>query len=352
MGGNNRKRLFLIAILFVALFHFELSPVLAKNQEDDFTIRIPLSIGSRVVVIKQGSTIELGEVHGLPKRSKHPSFTASAYGLGGSVVATAANAHHLLLSVENGAGRTISLVPMETFTPTSSAESSITVEGKGGIGLWGEFSPFVGSELFIVSEDGTRTSFNHMDQLNGAIALEIEVRFSKVGAKYLEIENHSGGKAWYRDEFGEDHVFGTVVSPVSGTGRFAGTLYEKVGWVRANHPGVICVSTSPRGVIGGFQIIPMDHTYSRGMNRTREMGQYLILSGINGEHLAGAFPFFSGIVRPGDANLQDRTIGKVLAKIQGEWYLFPEMPSWTEDSLSHIQSIRILLTNSSGKKEG
>ena len=345
MGSNGCKSAIFMAGFFLALLFFHITPVFASNAESDFIIRIPLVVGNRVAVIKRGTTIELGEVHELPKRSKHPSFTASAYGVGGRVVATAANAHHLLLSVEGGAGRTISLVPMETFTPTSSAESSITVEGKGGVGLWGEFAPLVGSELFVVFENGAREPFNHMDQLATAVALEIEVSFSTTRVEYLEIENHAGGKAWYRDEFGEDHVFGTVVSPVTGTGRFAGTLYEKVGWVRANHPGVICVSTSPRGVIGGFQIIPMDHTYSKGMTRTREMGQYLILSGVNGEHLAGAFPFFNGIVRPGDANLIDRTVGKVLAKIQGEWYLFPEMASWTEDSLSHVQSIRILLTD-------
>ena len=139
--------------------------------------------------------------------------------------------------------------------------------------MWGEYSPYVGSPVYIVNQIGVSVLFNNIQLYQYATALQVRVYRPEPEIEYFEIENKELGKAWYRDADGEDHQFAVVESPVSGTGRFEGSLYQGRGMVRANHPGVICVSTSEKRQIGGFQIIPLSHTYSTEMQRMRVMQQ-------------------------------------------------------------------------------
>lgn len=309
-----------------------------------FTIHLPLTVGEQVLVVTpDGGQLEMGKMRILPMKSKYPGFTASRYGEGAQVIASAANAHHIQLSVEEGKGRTISVLPTETYVASSGMGTSFIIEGAGGFGLWGEFAPFVGSPVFIVYSNKNRVPLVDTAMLSDGEAVEIDVYAQKESADYIEIENHQGGSAWYRDASGKDHPFAVVESGVRGTGRFSGTMYQGPSMVRANHPGVICISTTPRGDIGGFQIIPLTHTYSKEMQSARHMGQYLVLRGINFEDLTGRFPFFRGAVRPGDERNSTSNVGKVLCKIKGDWYPLPRISEWTEESLIHIEAIRIFL---------
>jgi hypothetical protein len=294
------------------------------------------------VVFPDGEKLDMGKVRAVPTKSRHPGFTASKYGIGGQVIATAANAHHIQVSVEDGAGRTVSVIPSQTFVAASGLDTSFVVEGVGGAGLWGKYAPFVSSPVYIVNQVGVPVLFNNINLMKYATALEIRVYRPKDEIDYIEIENNDGGLAWYHDA-GGDHQFAVVESGVTGTGRFEGTLYQGLGKVRANHPGVICVSTTARSDIGGFQIVPLSHTYSKELQKTRRMSQYIVLRGVDFEDLTGQTPFFRGFVRPGDADDPEYRVGTVKCRKNGEWGDLPAVSGLTENTLSDIEAFRIYL---------
>jgi hypothetical protein len=331
------------------LLIFLVSPVESAvyNVEDPsrlmFTIHVPMTTGEQAkVIFPDGRSEDMGRVMAVPTKSRHPSFTASKYGIGGQVIATAANAHHIQISVEEGTGRTMSLIPSQTFANAPGAGASFIVEGVGGTGLWGKYAPFVGSPVYIINKVGVPVYFNNLQLFQFATALEIRVYSPEYEIEYFEIENAAGGRAWYRDAKG-DHQFATVESGVGGTGRFEGTFFQGLGKVRANHPGVICISTSPKREVGGFQIVPLSHTYSSEMQKTRRMSQYIVLRGVNFEDLTGQSPFFKGWVRPGDSEDLDSKSGWVSCKIDGEWQELPSISGLTEHTLENIEAFRIYL---------
>ncbi len=306
-------------------------------------IYLPTTRGEQAQVrFPDGRAIDMGRVLAVPVKSKHPGFTASKYGIGGQIIATAANAHHIQISVEEGAGRTMSLIPSQTFVAAPGYGTSFTVEGVGGVGLWGRYAPFVGSPVYIVNEAGMRVPFNSFGHFQHAQAVEIHVYNPRTDIEYLEIENWAQGRAWYRDAYG-DHDFAVVESGVAGSGRFEGTMYQGLGMVRANHPGVICVSTSHKPEIGGFQIVPLTHTYSKELQKIRNMPQYIVLRGLDFEDLTGKPPFFRGHVRPGDTSVSGSLAGKVICRIDGKWQEIPDTFGRTEDTLEQIEAFRIYL---------
>jgi hypothetical protein len=309
-----------------------------------FTVHIPVILGEQAqVIFPDGSAVDFGKVRAVPNKSRYPGFTASKYGIGGQVIASAANAHHIQVSVENGAGRTMSVIPSETFVAASGMGTSFIIEGVGGTGLWGKYAPFVGSPVYIVNQAGIPVLFNNFSLFQYAKALEIRVYKPSDEIDYIEIENKEGGHAWYHDLNG-DHQFAVVESGVSGTGRFQGTLYQGLGKIRANHPGVICVSTTNRTDIGGFQIIPLSHTYSKEMQKTRRMNQYIVLRGLDFEDLAGQPPFFSSFIRPGDADDPEYQIGTIKCMVDDEeWRDLPMVSGLTENTLADIKAFRIFI---------
>jgi len=307
-----------------------------------YTIRIPLVAGQHASLVDaEGLSRDLGKVRVLPWKTKYPGFTASSYGDGGQIVASGANALHVLVDVENGHGRTLSILPTSTFVATAGIGSSLYLEGVGGIGLWGAFAPPVGSPVFIVNQIGAKIPLNDVSLLKYAQAIEIDVFPPVEDVEYLEIENRVGGRAFWHDSRG-DHLFGLVDRPVSGTGRFSGTLYQERSRVRANHPGVICVSTSPAGKIGGFQIVPRNHTFSPEMRKTQRMDQWLILRGPDFEDLTGRFPFFFGALRPGDRSVPGDREGTVVCRVNGgAWEPLPEAEDVQPEALKDVTAIRI-----------
>ena len=97
----------------------------------------------------------------------------------------------------------------------------------------------------------------------------------------IEIENWAAGDivngefkekngrvlAHYED--GTTKHIADIIQRVRGTGRFGGSEYSHVGTFRASHPGVICLSTSPKvgksnwgdyiNYSGGIQFVPANH---------------------------------------------------------------------------------------------
>lgn len=316
-----------------------------------WTIRIPVAIGDMAQIrFPDGSSIDIGRVLAVPTASRHPGFTASKYGMGGQIIATAANTHHIQIDVEDGAGRTMSIVPMRTYVAASGTNSSFVIEGEGGIGLWGRYSPFVGSPVYVINQIGVPVLFNTEQVYKFASAIEVRVYRPIDDIEYFEVENKQFGRAWYHDSTG-DHEFAVVEQKVSGTGRFEGTLFVEPGMVRANHPGVVCVSTSERGTIGGFQIVPRSHTFSHELQKTRRMTQYIVLRGPEFEDLTGMPPFYREHVRPGDAS-EPSTAGRVICRIDGEWRPMPIITGLTERTLDKIEAFRIYISDASELPNG
>lgn len=308
-----------------------------------FKIRIPTTVGERAaVVFPDGSEEALGRVLEVPVQTKYPGFTASKYGIGGQIIATAVNAHHIQVAVDDGAGRTMSILPSRTYADASGTDSSFVIEGEGGSGIWGHYAPYVSSPVYIINRAGIPVLFNNPSLYQYAQAVEIRVYPPEDDIEYIEIENEALGRAFFRDAKGE-HDFGVVESKVSSTGRFEGSLYQGRGLVRANHPGVICISTCDKGKIGGFQIVPRSHTFAKELQKTRNMSQYIILRGAEFDDLTGLPPFFRGAVRPGDERDPVGRTGVVMCRIEGEWQEMPDVVGLTDRTLGHIEAFRIYL---------
>lgn len=216
-------------------------------------------------------------------------FTASGWAKPGTVCATAVNAIHLKTDHDYSTGRGVifSLLPIEqaeidpkNYKSYISHETSLQTDIKAGTGIFGgRWAPLVGSTL-CWRPAGTQEAYAPVEPgwvPHAGDTLVIDVRRRKYNPEYIEFENSYGGLIWIK-ELGEDpYPIGQVLKPVVGVGRFLGTQYAEIGRIRAAHPGVICISTSPKGTIGGFQIIPRDHAMSPEMIYTRYKTQWMVV---------------------------------------------------------------------------
>jgi hypothetical protein len=168
----------------------------------------------------------------------------------------------------------------------------------------------------------------------------------------VEFENRPGGRVTAWSEASGAEVIARVIRPVGGTGRFEGTLFQNAGRVRANHSGVIDVSTSPHGEIGGFQIIPWDHAlHSKEMQGAWSMTQWMIIAHPDGHSmLGGTAPLFTGGLVPGAFDKETlwdlwSTYGRkplVLARLNGgEWGKLPLSSGRDDNALKEVTHLRI-----------
>jgi len=264
------------------------------------------------------------------------------------VTATAVNALHILISVEKGRGRTISILPAETIAPAAGPGAAIVTDIRAGRSIFGAWAPSTGSLVQVISS-GSNIPEKARQPLDGDTLL-IRVT-AAVNPAYLEIENRPGGRvtAWYE---GGPRMEARVIRPFEGSGRFEGTLYQSAGRIRANHPGVIDICTSPEGSIGGFQIMPLEHASSREMQGAWKMTQWMIIASPDAGALTlkGTAPLFSGGLVPGTApgeKLWDlwATYGRkplVLARIRGgEWLHLPVVSGREDHAFREITHLRI-----------
>lgn len=334
------------AAFFVALF--SAAPLFAA----DFELQIPFEVGADVVAIRNGQTTKLGTVLKLPSKSRWPSYTASAWGEPNAVCATAVNALHLLVGVEKGKGRTISIVPQDTIAPAAKPGTAFVVSTHAGTGCFGAWAPKVGSAVLLRDKNGHERKLSPENFIQQGETVVIRVTESPMPI-YIEIENRPGGRVLSFDERG-CHPLGRVLRPVAGTGRFEGTKFQNRSLLRANHPGVIDYSTCTNGNIGGFQIIPWDHALSsKEMQSAWDLTQWLIVAPCDGvSALCGVFPLFKDGLLPG-TNLQEgeklwdlwSTYGRrcpMLVRVNGgDWQKVPSSVGKQPYSLSGVTHIRI-----------
>jgi len=316
--------------------------------DEYFTITVELSPGGEITAQRQGSPrTVLGKVKVLPVNSRWPSFTASAWGREQSIVASAVNAIHILLSVEKGKGRTISLLPEDTVAPAAGPGAAIVTNIRAGRALFGAWAPPVGSRVTFQRSDGSTYKAGDIPREGDVMKITAEPLPCPY---FVEVENRPGGRvtAWSGDG---PKVLGRVIRPLGGTGRFDGTIFQDIGRIRANHPGVIDVCTSPEGLVGGFQIIPLEHAFSHEMLGAWKMTQWMVIGPAMGKtDLKGTEPLFSGGLLPGPARSETlwdlwSTYGRrslVLARLKGgPWTKMPALSGRQDHALEDVTHLRI-----------
>lgn len=350
---KKNKTLALTWIFLALIFTFTLTmPLYAlENNNPLFEIYVPVSVGEKAYIIFDGTRFDAGEVIDIPTTSRFPSYTASAWGTPSTVCASAVNAVHLLVSVKDDKGRTISLVPKETIAPAAGVNASFVLLSPAAYGVFGAWAPPVGSPVFI-KKSGTdiRTPLAFDNLPKSGDTLIISVIDNKI--PYMaEIENRPGGRVTVWDSNGFS-VVGRVIRPVGGTGRFEGTLFTEIGALRANHSGVIDFSTSKKGSVGGFQIIPWDHALSsKEMQGAWDMTQWLIIAPADGRsQMGGTYPLFKNAMVPGalpGEHLWDMwsTYGRntimVVRQNGGAWEKLKDASGKNDSALKDITHIRI-----------
>lgn len=343
------KRIVIIHFICAFIFFSE-SLTYAASNGASFELRVPFSIGKEVIAVHNGIPYTLGTVIKLPTTTRYPSYTASAWGTPGEVCASAVNALHMLVSVENQKGRTLSIIPQETIAPAAGAGASIVLSTKAGEGIFGAWAPPVGSKVTILKKDGNQAVMNKSNlPANGDI---LSIAVVERALPYMAvIENRPGGRVTIWDEDGR-HFAARVIRPITGIGRFGGTLFQRSGYLRANHCGVIDFSSSKYGEVGGFQIIPWEHALSsKEMQSAWDLTQWMILAPWDGvSQLHGQFPLFRQALVPGTAQNEKlwdvwSTYGRrpvVYARVNGGgWGKLPEISGKDNDGLKEVTHLKI-----------
>ncbi len=244
----------------IAAFLFS-SPVYAGPV---YRIVMPLVRGEEArAELPGGRIFPLGKVTGLPTATRWPGYTASKWAAPGTVAASAVNAVHLTLSVEKDAGRTMSILPLHTVAPAAGDKAFITLDVPAGTGFFGGWAPPVGTRVLVRKADGLLVPLEVSGLPSPGDELIFDVE-EEERPYIIDVENRPGGRVlgWYQ---AGPKVLARVIRPVRGVGRFGGTEFQGRGRIRANHSGVIDVSTAGRGVTGGFQILPFLRSKSKEM---------------------------------------------------------------------------------------
>jgi len=181
----------------------------------------------------------------------------------------------------------------------------------GGDSIFGgAYSPFVGSPIEHLNSEGEWESLDILyydgdfDGIGAPEKLRIrvyEASTSRGRPIYFEFENwaagdtvanvkqENNGRVMMSTEDGVTRHIADIIQRVQGTGRFGGIEYAHHGAVRASHPGVICLSTTPRvgrtydaELRGGFQFVPANHAkflnYNLNQNSFIDRDQWGIIA--------------------------------------------------------------------------
>lgn len=301
-------------------------------------------------------------------------YNASKYGPVGTVVATAVNAIHLKAGQNTAENRGViwSLAPagdnaagMASIQTEVSPQSAAFTDIRGGSGIFGgPFTPFVGNPILLDTGAGTGLQplpNNYVPKVGDSWTILIQ-RPSHY-PKQIIFENRFGGLITIQYRGQEPKVIGQVLRPVVGIGRFTGSYFSEVGRLRANHNGVIDVSTSPYGGVGSFQIVPANHAMSAETHYIRELTQWMVIGPVSAldPSWEGVAPMYSSFLRPrydtNDINFPDAIEGlagrfyfDVMKRGKTEWEPMPTfwvyankpLPQWANTALADVDKIRIV----------
>ncbi len=304
-------------------------------------------------------------------------FTASKYAAPATVCATAVNAIHLKVGNSTTEKRGIiwSLAPQSDsaagrvslqseVSPGSFAQTDIL----GGSGIFGgPFTPFVGNPILLDKQrDNVLTALpqNYVPKIGDSWTILIQR--PRRYPREITFENRFGGlvKIQYRGEAAR--IIGQVSKPVGGVGRFIGSYFSEVGRLRANHNGVIDVSTSPRGYIGSFQIVPSQHANEPELSYIQISTQWMVVGPVSvlEPSQEGIAPLFSSYLRPRfdvddlkNPDVVEGLAGRFLFEVKlrnaknqiSDWQPMPTfwlrqnepLPNWAKTCLANMTELRI-----------
>ncbi len=320
-----------------------------------------------------GKTWELiGRVITYTTKVSEQGYTASKWAPVGAVAATAVNAIHLRTGYNAKAdkGVVFSILPKEMMTASGvklqsflSPDSSIYTDIPGGTSIFGgHWAPILGNLVYLETPAGLQRLPDGYRPKQGDV-LVIPVMEPADLPQAIVFENRFGGYITAIGWDGKETLVGQVLKPVAGVGRFTGTQYAAVGRLRANHNGVIDISTSGFGAISGFQIIPREHAMSPEMVRARTMTQWMVIGPLDARDPSweGVAPLFRDYLRPSWASddieradwlnrLEDRTHIDMRLK-NGPWQPLPAFtfdpdlskpfPDWGNTALQDVTHVRI-----------
>lgn len=301
-------------------------------------------------------------------------YNASKYGPSGTVVATAVNALHLKAGQNTAENRGViwSLAPAaEDEAGKASLQSEVSpgsaayTDIPGGTGIFGGiYTPFVGNRILLDNDknnDLKALPDNYVPKLGDVWTILIER--PRHYPREIVFENRFGGLITidYRSDE-KPRVIGQVLRPVQGVGRFVGSYFSGVGRLRANHNGVIDISTSPHGKIGSFQIVPADHAMSPETHYIRELTQWMVIGPVSAldRSWEGVAPLYSDFLRPRhdaadwNTDVMDGLLGRFRfeVKMRGktEWQPMPSLwmepnsalPQWAGTALKDVTHLRIV----------
>ena len=339
-----------------------------------YRIRITNSIDGSIDVSenKGQSWKSIGHVLLPAKQVNDEGYTASRWVDDGSVAAVAVNAIHIKTDFNDKDDRGIifNIVPSQYFIADpkkrSTLEASIYTDIKAGAGIFGGgYSPFVGNTVFTADAFGVLSSINigYVPRVGDNIIIRVD-RPSRYPSEII-FENRFGGLITIKYTDGESRYIGQVLRPVEGIGRFLGSEYADVGRIRANHAGVICISTSPLDLLGGFQIIPAGHGMSKEMITARTLTQWMVIGPVNAldNSFEGMAPFFKYYLQPkysdndiDQPDWQKRLLERFLVEVKYKdkesegWQMMPvcdiapnkPLPKWANTAMENVSEIRIL----------
>lgn len=307
----------------------------------------------------------IGRVTKAATASEPNGYRASGWAKLGTVAATASYAIHLKVDhvADNpdfpaGRGVLVSIIPRDFATPPKKfagyvpSANGIYTNISAGTWLFGPWSPFVGDSVYL--QPGGKGSLKPLPkgyQPTVGDALVIPVMQPVGMPKWVSFENKYGGMVRLAAADGKEKIIATVLRPVAGIGRFAGTPSSGPGGINTNHTGTITISTAPfansygEANQGGFQIIPAYHANDAETSYIRWKTQWIVVGPINALDPSpeGIGPLFLGYLRP--VNLpQDPAAGYrvEIRRKGGEWESFPPMKGLDYQVLMDVTDVRIL----------
>ena len=279
-------------------------PSLAADEE--LRIRIENQAGGAIAVSRTSGEkwLRIGTVV-KPANTVNPKgYNASRWVPDSTVAATAVNAIHITVRTDQNSGRGVifSIVPagQTVGAAADKPSSSIVTDSGPGQGIFGGVGPYVASAVYLQADNGALGLLDAQYQPSPGDVLVITRLRPSPQVRYLDFENKFGGFITVTYCGGKSEVIGQVLKPVVGIGRFEGTVHAAPGRLRANHAGVIDVSTSPLGSVGGFQIVPRRHANDPEVWYIRSKTQWIVVGPLDARQPSweGTAPLFSAYLYP------------------------------------------------------
>jgi len=345
-----------------------------------YRLRLINDAGGLIAASRDGgqSWTTIGRVLTYTTRVSNQGYTASKWGPMSAVAATAVNAIHIRTgyNVVDDRGVVFSLLPLEMSTEAvrqaqeknsfMSPDSSIYTDIPAGTGMFGgDWAPILGNPIELETPDGPAPLPENYAPKKGDVFIVRVLQPADTPHAFI-FENRFGGfiieEAWD----GSQRIIGQVLKPVQGVGRFSGTAYCAAGSLRANHNGVIDISTSKMGDTGGFQIIPREHAMSTEMFKARTMTQWMVVGPLNAldPSWEGVAPLFRDYLRPSygaddwespdwlrlatsrvqvDVKIKDSTDWQPMPAFKLDPDTAKPFPDWANTALQDVTQIRIVL---------